>query len=69
MSTTPQLSVDEASRLAVTATVADLEYWARTVAVHEQVDLNDLVACLDVLRATSLPQRSACAHISVRAAS
>jgi len=57
-----QLSVDEASRLAVTATAADLEYWARSVAVHGQVDLDDLVAVLEVLRADSVPQHSAPEH-------
>ena len=39
--------MDEASRLAVTATAADLEDWARSVAVHGQVDLADLVGVLD----------------------
>jgi hypothetical protein len=57
MSTAQQMSVDEASRLAVTATVADLEDWARSAAVHGQVDLVDLVDVLDVLRADSVPQR------------
>ena len=52
------LSVDEASRLAVTATAADLEDWARSVAVHGQVSLDDLVDVLDVLRADSVPQHS-----------
>ena len=54
-----QLSVDEASRLAVTATAADLEYWARSVAVHGQVDFHDLVHFLDALREASAPQYSA----------
>ena len=69
MSTAQQLSVEEASRLAVTATVADLEYWAHAVAVRGQVDLDDLVGCLDALRAASVPQRSAPAHILPLAAS
>jgi hypothetical protein len=56
MNTAPQLSVDEASRLAVTATVADLEDWARSTAVQGQVDLIDLIDVLDVLRADSVPQ-------------
>jgi hypothetical protein len=56
MNIVPELSVDEASRLAVTATVADLEDWARTAAVHGKVDLVDLVDVLDVLRADSVPQ-------------
>ena len=63
MTTAQQLSVDEASRLAVTATVDDLEYWARAVAVRGQVDLDDLASCLDALRAASVPQHSAPAHI------
>jgi hypothetical protein len=54
-----QLSVDEASRLAVTATVADLEYWAHAVAVGGQIDLEDLVGVLDALRSESLPQQPA----------
>jgi hypothetical protein len=63
MTTTQPLSVDEASRLAVAATVADLEYWAHAVAVCGQVNLDELVVCLDVLRATSVPQHPAPAHI------
>jgi hypothetical protein len=59
MNTAQQLTVDEASRLAVTATVADLEEWAHSVAVHGQVDLDDLVGILDALREDSIPQHSA----------
>jgi hypothetical protein len=69
MNTAQQLNVDEASRLAVTATVADLEYWASSVAVDGQVDLNELVRCLDVLRAASAPERSAPAHVGTLVAS
>jgi hypothetical protein len=58
MNTSPQLSVDEASRLAVTATAADLEHWARSVAVHGHVALDDLVDVLDLLREASVPQHS-----------
>jgi hypothetical protein len=50
------LSVEEASRLAVTATAADLEDWGRSVAVHGHVDLDDLVGVLDMLRSASLPR-------------
>jgi len=57
MNTAHQLSVDETSRLAVTATVADLENWARSVAVHG-LELDDLIDVLDVLRADSLPRDS-----------
>jgi hypothetical protein len=58
MNTPQQLSVDEASRLAVTATAADLEYWARSVAAHGQIKLDDLVGVLDALRTASVPQHS-----------
>jgi hypothetical protein len=63
------LDVDEASRLAVTATAFDLEYWARNVAVHGQVDLHDLVDVLDALRAASVPQHSAPSAFPTLAAS
>ncbi len=53
------LTVDEASRLAVTAVAADLEYWARGVADHGRIDLDDLIGVLDVIRADSVPQDSA----------
>ena len=56
MKTPEHLSVDEASRLAVTATATDLEEWAHSVAVHGQVALDDLVDVLYVLRAHSTPQ-------------
>jgi len=64
MKTTPDitnqhLSVDEASRLAVTATAADLEDWARGVAVDGRVEVTDLVDVLDLLRAHSTPEQSA----------
>ena len=52
------LSVDEASRLAVTATVADVQDWALSAAVRGQVALTDLFDVLDVLRAASVPQSS-----------
>jgi hypothetical protein len=58
MNTPEPLSVEEASRLAVTATADDLQDWAHSVAVHGQVSLRDLVDVLDVLRAHSVPQYS-----------
>lgn len=58
MTTPQQLTVEEASRLAVTATAADLEDWARGTAVHGRIDLCELIAVLDVLRAHSTPQQS-----------
>jgi hypothetical protein len=50
-----KLTVEQASRLAVTALAADLEYWARTVAVDGRVGLNDLTRALDTVRETSVP--------------
>lgn len=56
MNTSQHLTVDEASRLAVTATAADLEHWARGAAVQGRVELAELVDALDILRADSRPQ-------------
>jgi hypothetical protein len=42
-----------ASRLAITAVTADLEYWARNAAVEGRVGLNDLIRILDVIRSTT----------------
>jgi len=50
------LTAEESSRLAVTATVTDLEYWAHTVAVDGRLDLLDLLRVLDAVRASSVPQ-------------
>jgi hypothetical protein len=58
MTTGQHLSVEEASRLAVTATVADLETWARSVAVSGRLELDDLLDVLGVVRAASVPQDS-----------
>ena len=63
------LSIDEASRLAVTATVTDLEDWARNIAVRGQIALHDLVNVLDILRADSVPQHSSVATVPTLAAS
>ena len=62
------LSVDEASRLAVTATTADLEDWAHSAAVTGQVPLADLLAVLEMMRAASRPAQSA-PHAAVALAS
>jgi hypothetical protein len=59
MNIAEHLSVDEASRLAVTAAAADLEDWARGTAVHGRVDLDDLLDVLDVLHEASVPQHAA----------
>jgi hypothetical protein len=45
-----ELTHEYASRLAVTAVAADLEYWARHAAVEGHVGLNDLIQTLDVIR-------------------
>jgi hypothetical protein len=50
------LHAEEASRLAVTATVADLEHWSRSVAVHGRLDLDDLLGVLEIVRSASLPR-------------
>lgn len=50
------LTVEESSRLAVTATVTDLEYWARGVAVDGRLELLDLLRVFDAVRASSVPQ-------------
>jgi hypothetical protein len=69
METPEPLSVDEASRLAVTATAADLQDWALSVAVGGQVSLVDLVDVLSVLREHSVPQYSAASPFPALAAS
>jgi hypothetical protein len=58
VNTDQHLSVEEASRLAVTATATDLEDWARDAAAHGRVDLGDLLAVLELLRAHSVPTQS-----------
>jgi hypothetical protein len=50
------LSAEEASRLAVTATCADLEFWARGVAVQGKIELDDLIGFIEALREVSVPQ-------------
>jgi hypothetical protein len=49
------LTVEESSRLAVTATVTDLEYWAHSVSVNGRLELLDLLRVLDAVRAVSVP--------------
>ena len=58
MNTPYEMSVEEASRLAVTATADDLHDWAHSVADHGKVALRDLLDILGVLRAHSVPQYS-----------
>ncbi|MCW2542305.1 MAG: hypothetical protein JWN95_4030 [Frankiales bacterium] len=50
------LTPEEASRLAVTAVTADVEYWARAASVDGFVGLNDLTRALDVIRDVSVPE-------------
>jgi hypothetical protein len=51
-----ELTVEQASCLAVTAVAADLEHWARTASVDGRLGLNDLVRTLDVIRLDSTPE-------------
>jgi len=52
-----ELTVEQASCLAVTAVTADLEYWARTAANGDgRLGVNDLVRVLDVIRLDSTPE-------------
>ena len=69
MSSTEQLSPDEASRLAVTAAADDLEHWARSVATDGQIQLADLYDVLDVFRGDSAPQHSTAPSFPTLAAS
>ena len=50
-----ELTAEEASRLAVTALAADLEFWARTVSVDGWVGVNDLIRTLDLIREAGVP--------------
>jgi antirestriction protein ArdC len=50
-----ELTAEEASRLAVTALAADLEFWARAVSVDGWVGVNDLIHTLDMAREASVP--------------
>jgi hypothetical protein len=56
MNTSELLTAEEASRLAVTATVTDLEYWAHNAAADGRLELLDLLRVLDVVRASSVPR-------------
>jgi hypothetical protein len=48
-----ELTVEQASRMAVTAVTTDLEYWARSASVDGRVGLNELARVLDVIREAS----------------
>jgi len=56
MDTQHELTAEQASRSAVTAVTADLEYWARSASVNGHVGLNDLTRILDVIREASAPR-------------
>ena len=56
VSAEPELTADEASRMAVTAMTCDVEYWARSVSVDGRVGLNDLLRVLEVIRQASVPE-------------
>jgi hypothetical protein len=51
-----ELTPEQASRLAVTAVTADVEYWARTASVQGHVGLNDLIRTLDMIRLANTPE-------------
>jgi hypothetical protein len=69
MSSAEQLSVEEASRLAVRATTVDLEYWARSFAVDGQIGLNDLVGVLRAFSADTVQEPTATADYPTAEAS
>jgi hypothetical protein len=52
------MTEEYASRLAVTAVIQDLEYWARHAAVEGYVGLNDLIQTFDMVRLASAPESS-----------
>jgi hypothetical protein len=58
MSAEDEPTHEYASRLAITAVTADLEYWARNAAVEGYVGLNDLIQILDVIRLATGPIRN-----------
>ena len=49
----PDLPLEHASRLAVLAVAADIEYWARAVSTDGYIGLNDLTRTLDIIRDAS----------------
>ena len=55
MNGSDELTPEQASRLAITALVTDLESWAYTVSVEGAVELSDLTRTLDMFRQASLP--------------
>jgi hypothetical protein len=55
MNVSDELTPEQASRLAITALVTDLQTWAYTVSVDGAVELGDLTRTLDIFREASLP--------------
>jgi hypothetical protein len=68
MNVDDELTAEQASRQAVTAVTADLEYWASSAAVGGQVGLNDLIRTLDVLREASVPEGPVAHRVTSRGA-
>jgi hypothetical protein len=56
MDTEWSLTAEQASRLAVIAVTADLEYWASTASVDGRLALTDLVDVLAMVRQASTPE-------------
>jgi hypothetical protein len=50
-----ELTPEQASRLAITALVTDLQTWASTASIDGAVELSDLTRTLDIFRQASLP--------------
>ena len=50
-----ELTPEQASRLAITALVTDLQAWAWTASVDGAVELADLTRALDIFREASVP--------------
>jgi hypothetical protein len=55
MNGSDELSPEQASRLAITALVMDLQAWACTASVDGAVHLADLTRALDIFRDASVP--------------
>ena len=51
-----ELTPEQASRLAVQALAADIEYWAHATSVDGRVAVDDLIRTLDIVRQTAIPQ-------------
>jgi hypothetical protein len=68
MNADDELTPEQASRQAVTAVTADLEYWASNAAVGGQVSLSDLIRVLDVFREASVPEGRIAQRVTSRGA-